>query len=799
MKMKRILLSCLVLTVCLCGTTRVRAAEDPGDKFLEAYFLIQDGDTAEHNNDCVKASAKFSSAHEILDQIKTQNPDWNPHIIEFRTQYTEEHLAALKAKVVAPTTTEPQGATPAAKPEAPAITPPPVVLAPSGAPTPEATASNAMPLAATAPTPKIVSFAPAAPVPPAENEQVKQLNAELERARQQIQQLQSARDELNTKLQEQLSKVAPTQTNQQIEDLLKTNQVLAAQLAAAQTEAAEARERAAHVSPTASTPPPTVPTPPAESPELLQLRTELAQARGELQQTKEQLQETRVELDTTKQSLEKAQADNAELRHSNDAVIAQLTDANKRLASAKASGGKDDEIIRQLRKENALLRIIAERKASASFVGGESEESTNGPAIPELRGWRPRQHPTALAKEQSKPEAAATTPSASALEESGRGKLVATLTSPKKVETPPAPAAVPPANTQTNIPPKPVVTVKKTPPPTPAPAAPKPSPTPAPKPAASRTVTNAPAPASTPAPAPAPKKPTLKPPAAQTVTNAPAPASAPAPAPAPKPAAAATPTPAPKPVAARIVTNAPALASATAASSQQPLPQQTSVTATPPSLPAPVVVAAPPPPPPPAPNERRLLNEARAALALKEFDRAGIKYTTVLDIDPTNLVALSSLGAIRYQQKQYDEAEDYLRKAVAEAPNDAETRSLLGVVFYRKGLTEDSFNELTRAVALDPHNAEAHNYLGIVLSQKGWGAAGEQEIHRAIEINPQYADAHFNLAIIYAKQHTPSVELAKYHYKKALDLGAPPDAQLEALLKRLSDAAASPSPGDSQK
>jgi len=75
----------------------------------------------------------------------------------------------------------------AAKPEAPAITPPPVVLAPSGAPTPEATASNAMPLAATAPTPKIVSFAPAAPVPPAENEQVKQLNAELERARQQIQ------------------------------------------------------------------------------------------------------------------------------------------------------------------------------------------------------------------------------------------------------------------------------------------------------------------------------------------------------------------------------------------------------------------------------------------------------------------------------------------------------------------------------------------------------------------------------------------------------------------------------------
>jgi len=212
-----------------------------------------------------------------------------------------------------------------------------------------------------------------------------------------------------------------------------------------------------------------------------------------------------------------------------------------------------------------------------------------------------------------------------------------------------------------------------------------------------------------------------------------------------------------------------------------------------------VVAPKAPPPPPPAPNERQLLNEGRAALALKQLDRAGIKYASVLDVDPTNIVALSSLGSIRYQQNRYDEAEDYLRKAVASAPNDAETRSLLGIVFYRKGLTEDSFNELTRAVALDPHNAEAHNYLGIVLSQKGWSEAGEQEIRRAIELNPQYADAHFNLAIIYAKQRTPNAQLAKYHYQKALDLGALPDPQLDALLKKLSEAPPPVEPGAAPK
>src|SRR5208282_6471977 len=134
MKMKRILLSCLVLAVCLCGSTRVRAAEDPGDKFLEAYFLNQDGDSAEHNSDWLKATTKFNAAHEILDQIKTQNPEWNPHIIEFRTKYVEDHLAALKAKVAASAAPEMPPATPAPTAEAPAIPLTPVVLAPPTAP-----------------------------------------------------------------------------------------------------------------------------------------------------------------------------------------------------------------------------------------------------------------------------------------------------------------------------------------------------------------------------------------------------------------------------------------------------------------------------------------------------------------------------------------------------------------------------------------------------------------------------------------------------------------------------------------
>jgi Flp pilus assembly protein TadD len=170
-----------------------------------------------------------------------------------------------------------------------------------------------------------------------------------------------------------------------------------------------------------------------------------------------------------------------------------------------------------------------------------------------------------------------------------------------------------------------------------------------------------------------------------------------------------------------------------------------------------------------------------------------------LDLEPTNSVALANLGVIRYQQNRLEDAELYLRKAAVAAPNDSNTRSLLGVVYFRKGAIEDAYAELNRAVAIDPHNAEAHNYLGIVLSEKGWGASGELEIRRAIEMNPQYADAHFNLAVVYAKQRNPKVELARYHYKKALDLGAKPDPQLEALLKKLSEKPVPPAAADETK
>jgi Tfp pilus assembly protein PilF len=89
---------------------------------------------------------------------------------------------------------------------------------------------------------------------------------------------------------------------------------------------------------------------------------------------------------------------------------------------------------------------------------------------------------------------------------------------------------------------------------------------------------------------------------------------------------------------------------------------------------------------------------------------------------------------------------------------------------------------LSRAAKLDPQNPEIENYLGVTLSHKGLRAQAETALRKAIQLDPNYAAAHNNLAVIYVSQQPPLVELARWHYQKAVDAGQPRNPDLEKLL-----------------
>jgi len=176
------------------------------------------------------------------------------------------------------------------------------------------------------------------------------------------------------------------------------------------------------------------------------------------------------------------------------------------------------------------------------------------------------------------------------------------------------------------------------------------------------------------------------------------------------------------------------------------------------------------------------------ARAKEEFDRqdylqAESTFKEALKLAPDDYFALSNLGVVEFQLGKMKEAEESLSKAIEYSSDSSFALTTLGIVHYRQERMGDAEKVLRKAVSVNPQDFTAHNYLGIVLAASGKGKAGESEIMKAIEINPQYADAHFNLAVIYATSKPAAKMMAKKHYAKAIELGAPPDPSLERLVQ----------------
>ena len=625
------------------------AAADPSGQFLDAYYLVQDGDAAEKQSDWVLANAKFTAALKLLQEIHAAAPEWNPHIIEFRLKYCADHLLVIQPNLPA-RPAEPAAAAPAAPAGAPE---------PATAP-PTPTADRLQELSAQVQRLKeenqlledarkelsaklqealTKSTKAGSSVDDllkqkeeltsqlaASHKQVADLNTrveELQKAQEQIRQLETERDDLQSKLRVALSQQAQPA---EVEALLKKNEQLAAQLAARQqpttTEGASAAPASASV----------------------RLRMGLKEVQDELARTRQELRQTKRQTETLQKELTEVRADNVQLRRSYNEVLVQLKESDRQLRSARTVNEKNDQIIRFLRNENELLQHIVEEKRTITRAGAAPAETR----IPELKGWSHR---------PARKAAAPAPPAEPAMSESAHHTLVATMKAP---------------------------------------------------------------PISTPEPP--------QPPPAEKV----------------------------------------------AAPADQPAAPETNVVTVAEATDTPMLVTEP---------ARQLFQAGNEAFAHKDYETAAARYTELLKLEPKNVTAMANLGVTRYHQSRLDEAEEILRQTLTLAPYNSVTHTVLGVVALRKNRLDDAFAELTRGVALDPHNAEAHNYLGITLSEKGLPAGAEQEIRKAVEINPRYADAHFNLAVLYARDKAPHYALARYHYEKAVDLGAPPDPQLESVFK----------------
>ena len=193
--------------------------------------------------------------------------------------------------------------------------------------------------------------------------------------------------------------------------------------------------------------------------------------------------------------------------------------------------------------------------------------------------------------------------------------------------------------------------------------------------------------------------------------------------------------------------------------------------------------AAAPPATEMPPEVLALIAEAREQFVRGNFAAAEKLYQQFAELQPNSVVALANLGVAQFRQGKLTAAQLALEKAIAAAPNDAFSLTTLGAVMIEQNRIQDSIGYLERASEVAPDDPITLNYLGVASSQLGQFGKAEQSLRRAITVNPDYAEAHFNLAVIYATAKPPSIALAKRHYEKALELGAGPDTRLASMLQ----------------
>ncbi len=179
------------------------------------------------------------------------------------------------------------------------------------------------------------------------------------------------------------------------------------------------------------------------------------------------------------------------------------------------------------------------------------------------------------------------------------------------------------------------------------------------------------------------------------------------------------------------------------------------------------------------PGAANLVAEAQRCFAAKQYDKAESAYLQVLNQDPKNVPTLGNLAAIEVEAGHLDKAETNIKQALALDPDDPYSLYVLGILRFRQTKYDDALDALARSAKLDPQNAEVQNYLGLTLSEKGMRIPAEAALRKAVELQPGYAGAHYNLAVVYATEQPPATALARWHYEKAIAAGYPRNPDLE--------------------
>ncbi len=144
-------------------------------------------------------------------------------------------------------------------------------------------------------------------------------------------------------------------------------------------------------------------------------------------------------------------------------------------------------------------------------------------------------------------------------------------------------------------------------------------------------------------------------------------------------------------------------------------------------------------------------------------------FAHVAKLRPDYPDAYTSLGLAYYQWEKYPQADEYLKKALAMAPENARALYYQALVDRNEGNLADAIKNLAVVVDKYPQSPDAHRELGFSYYQLHKYDLAETQYLALQQIDPDDLGAHYNLAIIYRRlkmKDKAAMEAAKFADEK---------------------------------
>lgn len=163
-------------------------------------------------------------------------------------------------------------------------------------------------------------------------------------------------------------------------------------------------------------------------------------------------------------------------------------------------------------------------------------------------------------------------------------------------------------------------------------------------------------------------------------------------------------------------------------------------------------------------NIEQLMAEAGKALGQGRLEVAGRALTQVLAADPTLAEAQYLYGITCLMGGEAAKAADWLRKAVAKRPADANMQTYLGCALHDAGVLDEALIHLRRACELAPRQATLRYNLGKALKEQGQLRDADEAFRRTLALDVQHVLARIGVADVATMQGNIPLAVTEYRH-----------------------------------